>query len=249
MKCKNCGKKIGIEEKRCPYCNAVNELAMQHEQNMQAYDKKFQNTKGEVLDSAKKMEGLGVRAIILAILVIGIVILTVLSSKNYEDPDTEKIKAADAVKNAQEYATIMDDYLAKGEYVDFEAFVYSHEISFWDPPYDKFNSVNYCAHDYYECVRHLESVILRSTDPDYFDSTETNVNHFCTYVNEFQTTYEARREIEKNETYRAYMDDMQENLKALIRAYLKMSDGEVEEFMKLSDAKMAVRMEEVLGNE
>jgi len=68
-------------------------------------------------------------------------------------------------------------------------------------------------------------------------------------VNEFQTTYEARREIEKNETYRAYMDDMKENLKALIRAYLKMSDGEVEEFMKLSDAKMAVRMEEVLENE
>ena len=249
MKCTNCGKKIGIEDKVCPYCKAENALAMKHEQNMQEYDKRFQNTKGDVLDSAKKMEGLGVRAIILAVLVIITVILSIAGERNYEDPDVEKEKERDAKKHATEYAAIMDDYLAKGDYVDFEAFVYSHEISFWDPPYDKFNSVNYCASDYYECIRHMESVILRSTDPDYFDSTEMNVNHFCSYLNEFQTTYKARREIEKSETYRAYMDDMEQNLRALVRAYLKMSDGEVDEFMKLSDAKMAVRMEEVLENE
>ena len=249
MKCTNCGKRIGIEDKVCPYCKAENPLAGQHEENIKRYDKRFQKTKGEVLDSAKKLEGLGVRAIILVVLVIGILFLVIAASLNYADPDPEKEKEADAIRHSKEYAEIMDDYLEAGDYVDFAAFVYSHKISFWNPPYDRFVSVKYCAAYYYECIRHMESVILHSTDPDYFDRMDLDISHFCGYLQEFQQTYEVQRVREKNSTYQAYIEDMEQELRALVRTYLGMNDSEVDEFIKLSEAKMAVRMEEVLHYE
>lgn len=249
MKCTNCGKKIGIEDRVCPYCQTENKLATRHEKNMARYDRKFKKTQGEVEGSTKRMEGLGIRAIILAVLMIGILVTSVVSAGNYADPDTEKIKEADAKKHSAEYAAQLDRYLERGDYLEFAAFVYSHEVSFWEKDYEKFRSVNYCASYYYECIRHMESVILRSTDPDYWDSTDLNISHFCSYLHEFQETFAVQREREKKESYVDCMYDMDENLRALLRTYLKMNDEEVDSFLELSEAKMAVRMEEVLKGE
>lgn len=249
MKCTNCGKKIGIEDRVCPYCQCENKLAAQHEKNMGQYDKSFGKTQGEVEGSAKKMEGLGIRAIILAVLVIGILVMSIASANNYADPDTDKIIEEDSKKHSAEYAAQLDRYLEQGDYLEFEAFVHSHNVSFWEADYEKFRSVNYCASYYYECIRHAESVFLRSTDPDYWDSTDLNVSHFCMYLHEFQETYAVQRESEKKEAYISCMDDMYENLKALLRTYLKMDDEEVDSFLDLSEAKMAVRMEEVVKDE
>lgn len=249
MKCTNCGRKIKIEDKVCPYCNSVNALAEQHARNVGQYDKKFKKTQGEVLDSARKMEGLGIQAILLAVLVIGIVIMSIVSSMNYADPDLDAIKASDAKKNASDYAEIMDQYLERGDYLDFTAFVHSHKISFWDPPYDRFVCVNYCAQNYYDCVRHMESIILRSDDPDYYDSLDLNISHASAYLRGFWDVYAVQLEREKNETYRAYLEDMNQDIHAMLRSYLQMSEEEVEAFTDLTEAKMAVRMEEVLKHE
>ena len=249
MKCTNCGRKIGIEDKVCPYCNAVNQLAAQHSANMAQYDKKFKKTQRDVEGSAKRMEGLGNRAAILAVLMIGILITMFVAALNYADTDTREDRKADAKRHKKEYAAEMGRYLEQGEYQDYVAFVHSHGVDFWEEPYKSFRSVNYCADYYYDCIRHMESIILRSTDPDYWDSTDVNISHACTYISAFQETYKAQRKSEKNGTYLAYMDDMEQNLRAMLRTYLGMDDGEVDSFLDLSEAKMAVRMEEIIKHE
>ena len=249
MKCAKCGRKIGVEDKVCPYCNSVNELAAQHEKNMERYERKFKKTQGEAVGSVKRMEGLRVRLEILAILMVGMLIMGFIIAVNYADPDTDKEIEADSRKHSTEYAAEMDRYLEQGDYQSFYAFVHCHNISFWEEDYKKFRSVNYCTYDYYECICHMESVILRSTDSSYYDSTDLNISHFCMYLCEFRDTYAAQKESEKNSVYLACMDDMHQNLRALLRCYLGLSDDEVDEFWDLSDAKMAVRMEEVLKNE
>ena len=249
MKCTNWGRKIGIEDKVCPYCNAENKLAARHGANMKQYDKRFKKTQGEVEGSAKRMEGLGTRAAILAVLVIGILIMIIVSGLNYDDPDTSSIKKADAKRNSEKYAAEMDGYLERGEYQEFVSFVHSHGVDFWEEPYKRFRSVDYCAGYYYDCVRHMESVILRSTDPDYWDSTDMEISHFCRYLSAFQETYAVQKKREKNSAYLACMDDMEENLRAMLRAYLGMDDEEVDSFLDLSDAKMAMRMEEIIKHE
>ena len=249
MKCTNCGRKIGIEDKVCPYCNTENKLASQHKANMAQYDKRFKKTQREVEGSAKRMEGLGTRAVILAILMIGILIMVIVDGVNYADPDTSGEKKADAKRNGKQYAAEMDRYLEQGEYQDYVAFVHSHEVDFWEEPYKRFRSVDYCAGYYYECIRHMESIILRSTDPDYWDNADLNISHFCRYLCEFRDTYAAQKKSEKNSVYLACMDDMNQNVRAMLRTYLGMDDGEVDGFMDLSDAKMAVRMEEIIKHE
>ena len=54
MKCKKCGRTIGVEDKVCPYCQAVNDLAAAHEQNIKEFDKEFSKTQKEVAGSAQK---------------------------------------------------------------------------------------------------------------------------------------------------------------------------------------------------
>ena len=47
----------------------------------------------------------------------------------------------------------------------------------------------------------------------------------------------------------AYIEDMYQNLRSLLKAYVKLDDAGVDEFLELSDAKMAVRLEEVFADE
>ena len=249
MKCTNCGRKIGIEDKVCPYCNAENKLATQHSANVEQYDKRFKKTQGEVESSAKRMEGLGTRAVILAVLVIGILITIIVTGWNYDDPDPSSSKKKAAQRNREKYAVEMDGYLERGEYQEFVSFIHSHGVDFWEEPYKRFQLVDYCADYYYDCVRHMECVILRSTDPDYWDSTDMEISHFCIYLHSFHATYLGQKEREKKDAYFAYVEDMEQNLRAMLRTYLGMNDEEVDSFLELSEAKMAVRMEEIIKHE
>ena len=249
MKCSKCGRNIGVEVKICPYCNSVNTLAAKHDENIRQYDKKIENTRAEVLESSKKTKGLWIRAILLAVLIAGIMIMEHQTDRNYHGPDMDAIKERDALEHTAEYTEAMDRYLKEGDYVELAAFIYSHEIPFGDDDYHEYISVNYCVSDYYECIRHMEAIVLRSRDEDYYDSLESEISSSCRYLQAFMKTYEAQREREKNSEYLACIEDMYQDIRAMLRTYMDMSDEETDEFLELSETGMAVRMEEVFGSE
>ncbi|MCR5251579.1 MAG: hypothetical protein K6E50_13335 [Lachnospiraceae bacterium] len=249
MKCTKCGRTIGVEGKICPYCKTENSLARRHEENIGRFEGEFRKTETDVVKSAGSLAGLGIRAVILALLVIGILVMSRVTEYNYRGPDTDEILKKDALAHVEEYTAEMDEYLSRGEYMEFEAFVYSHEIPCTYDEYRKFLSVNYCAASYYECVRYMETIILRSTDPDYWDSLDVDMSGFCRYLDSFNEVIAVQKEREKDSTYHACIEDMEQDLRAMLRTYLHFSEEETDEFMQLSEAKMAVRMEEVLKDE
>ena len=61
--------------------------------------------------------------------------------------------------------------------------------------------------------------------------------------------YEYNVKVEKNEDIAAYMEDMNSDIRAMLRRYLQMTDDEVDEFLGYSQAKKAVAMEEILLRE
>ena len=224
MKCPNCGKHIGIEVPKCPACGHINPLAKKHNENIKKYDKRFKKTQDNVLTSAQKTEGVGIRGGIFAILVAVIVILAfvwgfvIAASEGETDEDRER----DALKNKTKYSAQMRDLLEEGDYITFESFLLQHNIPLNSEPYKEFQRLEYVANRYYTCVQLWEKIILRSDDPDYWDPSEDIA---------------------------AYMEDMNSDIRAMLRRYLQMTDDEVDEFLGYSQAKKAVAMEEILLRE
>lgn len=251
MKCPNCGKHIGIEVPKCPACGHTNPLAKKHNENIKKYDKRFKKTQDNVLTSAQKTEGVGIRGGIFAILVAVIVILAfvwgfvIAASEGETDEDRER----DALKNKTKYSAQMRDFLEEGDYITFESFLLQHNIPLNSEPYKEFQRLEYVANRYYTCVQLWEKIILRSDDPDYWDSSETDISNLCMYLDSFMEVYEYNVKVEKNEDIAAYIEDMNSDIRAMLRRYLQMTDDEVDEFLGYSQAKKAVAMEEILLRE
>ncbi|MCR5672800.1 MAG: hypothetical protein K6F87_03675 [Lachnospiraceae bacterium] len=250
MICEKCKHEVGPEEEKCPYCGAVNLYAVQHKQNMRLFKKRYEDTEKEVTGFARAVEGLGKKAAILVMLLIGIITMTVITSLNYADPDGEKKVRRDAVKNAAAYAGEAEGFLERGEYVEFVSFLYAHELMNFPPDeFKRFQNVMYVAKEYYECIELMEEIILRSDDPDYHDGLDTDIKNFCMYVDGFYEVLKARQSMEKDELYLSYIKDMENELHAAMRTYFSMDEKGVNEFLSLSRAQKAVKLSEVVRHE
>jgi len=251
MKCHNCGKTIGIEELNCPDCGYANPLAKKHNENVRKYDQRFRKTQDKVLKSAQKTEGVGIRGGIFAILVAVIIVLAVIWGviSASGEGETDEDRKRDSLKNKTEYSAQMKSYLEEGDYISFESFIKHHNIPFGSEPYMAYRKLDFVADRYYTCVQLWEKILLRSDDPDFWDSSELDISHLCMYTDSFLEVYKCNVEAEKNEEFVTYIEDMNSDFRAMFRKYLKMTDQEVDEFFDYSQAKKAVTIEGILLGE
>lgn len=68
MKCGNCGANIQIEDEKCPFCGTLNPLAVKHRQDMQRYQKEFQDAKKKVEQRSIRFTALSVKLTVIAVL-------------------------------------------------------------------------------------------------------------------------------------------------------------------------------------
>ncbi|MCR5767025.1 MAG: hypothetical protein K6G45_00840 [Lachnospiraceae bacterium] len=250
MICERCGHEIGPEQLKCPYCDADNPFAVQHEKNMRGFKNKYEATEREVRGFTKSVEGLGKKAAILIVLLIGSIIMIVIASLNGVEHDEDEVVRRDAVKHAVSYAEEADGFLERGEYIEYVSFLYAHELMNFPPEeFERFRCVQNVAREYYECIILMENIIFRSDDPDYFDSLDTDIRNFCMYADSFYEVFEAQKSSEKNEVYMGYIMDIETELRAAMRTYFSMDEGELSEFFELSSAKKALKLQEVLRHE
>lgn len=251
MKCKNCGRQVGPEELKCPHCGADNEFALQHKQNMEGFEEKFEATEKEVAKSAKKISAIGTKAIVLVILLVGSIVLYMIAEANYKDPDTNAAKRRDGEQHAAEYAAQLDVLLQNGDYMGFVDFLYAHGImDSSNKEYERFRNIRYGALTYHRCIQEMEEIIYHSTDPDYWDSLDSDISIFCMYLEGFYDTSNSNSGTgEKKDKYQAYMEDMREELKIAMKLYFSMDDEELEEFLNMKRGQQAVKIEEVIRSE
>lgn len=51
MQCRNCGADFASDQLKCPYCNTVNEHALELAKELQQYDKEYEKTRDEMLET------------------------------------------------------------------------------------------------------------------------------------------------------------------------------------------------------
>lgn len=250
MICKHCGREIGVEDLKCPHCGADNPFAQQHEQNMQQYGKRFDKTGRNVMDAAKGVGKLGVKAGVIVLLILGIIVTSLVYSYNYADHDDSDARKEKAAGNTEQNIAGIEELLDNGEYVECVSFMYAQGVmNSGADAYDDLRGVRYVAKNFYECIQLMEQMNLRSADEDFYDYLDSYIRNFCMYLNEFYETYDVWKDSTGGEKYQPYMVDMEQELRTAMRVYFSMDDAELEEFLSLSEAKKAVRLEEVFGHE
>ncbi len=221
-----------------------------HSENMQKYDAAYTDTRRRVIGSALKTGGLAKRAAVLIILIIASIIMSVISSVNYADPDPEAEARRDSERNAAAYAQEAEGYLQRGEYTEYMSYLYAHELQYSPPSeFDHLKSVTYVASEYYDCIKYMEVIILRSDDPDYFDGLDTDIGIFARGIEEFYEVYEVQKESKSGKDYIACMDEMKAEIEAAMRVYFAMDEDELGDFLAATETQKGVILEEVLRHE
>ncbi|MCR5702939.1 MAG: hypothetical protein K6G76_12465 [Lachnospiraceae bacterium] len=246
MVCKKCKHEIGPTELKCPHCGADNEFAQKHLQNMNKFEGGFEKTEKEVIKSAKKTEGLAKRAIILVSIIAACIVLVIIDSLCYKDFDDDKRKNE---MSDEEYVADAKDLLKQGEYMDFAIKYSTASLDLSSDEWNDLKHVRYVANDYGSCIRYMERMILRSTDPDYFDALDYDIESFCRNLDGFYEVLNVQKEAEKNEEYLTYIEDMDSEIRAAMKTYFSMDDAALEDFLSLSEAQKGVKVEEVLRHE
>ena len=97
MKCQHCGNNLNIEDRFCPYCGQPNPFAVKHQEEMDRYEKDYQETKEDVLEQSSRFNRHTVRITIIAVLVALIAVTCFLLAKADDivdgKLDTSKVKA------------------------------------------------------------------------------------------------------------------------------------------------------------
>lgn len=252
MKCEKCGHSIGPEELKCAHCGADNPFAIQHEQNMQQYKKRFDNTGSEVLESAGNMRKLGIKAGVIVFLIVGFIVTFLVEKYNYSDHEyeaRERNRNATA-KNTEENIAVIDELLEKGEYVESVGFMYeSGVMNSGDDAYDELKGFRYVASEYKECMQYMEQIALQGEVTDYYDYLDNYIQGFCMYLEGFYETYDVWKDSRSCARYSPYIYDMEQELRTAMMVYFSMDEDELEDFLALSEAQKAVRLEEVFGHE
>ncbi|MDO4331372.1 MAG: hypothetical protein Q4C58_01665 [Eubacteriales bacterium] len=236
MKCKYCGGNIGLEDRVCPHCGRINELAQQHIQDMRQYSEEFAETKEGVYQTTRRYTGVAVRAVVLAALLAAVFVMWFLTENAYSL--ARDAKERDAEKNAAVYIQKMEDMLAVGDYRGLANFAEAHYIHDWLEEYEAYAQIIGASQMYTRAVQYLMSSQIDGLD----ELTLNEVGYFATTLPDFYRQTDPERfgsGVDREKTDRA-IAGMQENLNALMKTYLGLTDEEIKEQETMTDARRTV---------
>ncbi|MBQ7775590.1 MAG: hypothetical protein IJ379_06685 [Lachnospiraceae bacterium] len=240
MKCAKCGGNLTLEDVVCPYCEALNEHAVEHIREMNRYKKDYEGTKQDVYSVTKNYAGITVRIIIIAVLLVLIVICGLLSGEAY----SIRRKITVAQRNEKECIEIMEQYLADREYYAMAVFCETNSINAYEEGFEEYNSIIYAVRHY----RYIYDMVMRTLRPYEGADMQNNIGYIADYMNDFYKIFDENTDAyyyvgDSQESLEA-AQGMKEQLEALLMAYCGLTKEDVESLQGMTEAERALLIEE-----
>lgn len=246
MKCFSCGAEIGLTVDKCPFCGRdVTETAA-YRADLESYGNRNEKAKRGL---AKALEGnipLIISAVVMVILVIGICIASYVKENAYSF--RSDAKRNESVRRYDAYSKMIDDYLERGDYTGFAAFMEYHNIAEWEAPYDDLDLLWEMAQDYNSIVSEIESSVMFGPEADRYNP-ESDVIDCRMAIREFYYDYDDNESEIKADKYAEYIHDMKAKADIVLKVYLGLDDSEREAYLASSDIEQEAYLEGVIVNE
>ena len=246
MKCPHCGSPIRLEDKYCSYCGLPNDLAAQHQKDMNQYRKKFNQTRSEVLDSTRRT-----RKKVASFMVLAVMILLIVGSYQVE-------QHAWTVEN---WLTKRQIQLHKKEHISeleqmideqdpLRLGVYFEQYSLYlDDDFRAYYAVKNIS-DYFENIFQYVAGQLADEDSSGSDSKARTIRYLANSLNDIfqiEANYDYDADLYFSENRLAYIHAVQDDTRALLVTYLGLTQDEAESFDALSASRQYTLLERSLG--
>ena len=243
MKCPNCGGQMGLEDAFCPYCGTRNEQAAKHQSDMAHFRQEYERTQADVMQKTSLMQRHGSWLVILSVLLVALVAGIVLNVFAWDIGYS--IRTGSAESSRSEDSQVMDAFLEKGDYGQFVGYYNANDISY---DYDNsYQALRTAANAYVYLVQDIAEVndrSRRSTSSEHlsflYSSMAESLNRI--YTIEQQYSYDIDRYLPSDK--RKYVDDIRERAAAISKAYLGLTDEDLQEIPNMSTRKLAKIIEE-----
>lgn len=227
-----------MEDVVCPYCDALNEQAVEHIREMNRYKREFEGTKENVYSVTKNYAGITVRIVILAVLVVLTIVCGILGGEVY----SIRRNITQARRDDSKCKEIMEEYLAERDYYALSIFCEENSIYSSEEGFEEYDSIIYAA-NYYS---YLYDSIMRTLKIYEWEDMQTYSTRIAQYLNDFckifkeTDSYYFMGDTEKEKEVAAAM---QEQIRALLMAYCGLTKEEAAALPDMSDAQRALVIE------
>lgn len=245
MKCQHCGNNLNIEDKFCPYCGQPNPYAVKHQEEMERYEKDYQETKEEVLEKASRFNNKTVRITVLAVLVALIAVTGFIMAKADDIRwfQMERSVAAQAPEHKAAIEELVEsrDYLSVYSYMTRNRITYTDALREFDAVYDTTSRYR----SFYENLMILQEKKKGAENYSYYAETDIladiarNISGFYEYMEPQEYNTEAY-EGEKM----AYMEDLREHLETMVSGYFGLTAEEVQGMRTMTESRINVMLED-----
>lgn len=226
MKCVSCGADFPSDQIKCPYCNAVNEHALELAKELQQYDKKYEQKREEMLNTG---ESLVLRKVTIGVGIAFLVILLALGSTflflNYRYGRNSKYQVTGAryIKNKK----MVEEYMNNKEYI--RAYILASST---DPTteyfsyYPEYQKELLAIYNYSLILREIEFVMDDMDNGDNYRSfTPNQLISFSIFYGVEDSDVKA---------------ELQEELESYLRNLYRLTDAEI---MELREAQYSTDFE------
>ena len=250
MKCEFCTGNMTIEDAVCPHCGRPNPFYEAHRQDMAQYERQFQRTKNEAIETNVRHTRKAVQVAIITVLValiLGSFIVLILMDDIYDAMDKRKNR-----KNADTIVETLTKYEEAKDFYNFAAYFNMHQ-----------NGINSDIRQFYTVdsaisyARSIESSIMGLVFNEYYlDASQMAASMSKSY----DCLLEIKENAAKNPQNAAYAPEHMESCEyimndvhTLLKTYCGFTDEEVAALGTMTTAERQLafekKIERVMANE
>lgn len=243
MKCEHCGSMLRMEDANCSYCGNKNPHYEKHRADMFRFQRDYEKTKEQVIESSGKAAKTAVKVTVIAVLLVLDIIMVFLASNAWEI--SHFIEQGKAQKNVELHRQRLEDYEKAADYIGFAKYYEKYSL-YGIESLEEFNAVYRVCSSY----AYVYPYLVELGTPDSYMTDEKRVEYIS---DNLKYIYEAMEpgEYDPKEWYegnhQAMLMQMKYDLKVLLVAYAHVEEETAERFPDLSNGRRQVAMERGLG--
>ena len=240
MKCEKCGGNLTLEDVVCPYCDALNEHAVEHIREMNRYKREFEGTKDTIEAVAKSHSGIMIRIVTICVLIVLIIGCGILSSEAHSI--RRNINQKNAKRELSDNQKILSQYLEDKDYYSFYAFINGRDIQTHMGEYEEYGNLYFISMQYMQ----IYDIVLKLNDKDAYTDKEYYKERLISVLNEFYRVYDEKEYCYVGESGRDFevAMDVENRIKAFLVTYVGLNKEDVEDMAELTNVQRSVLIEE-----
>lgn len=233
IKCDNCGEKISLETIKCPKCNAINEIAVEHMTRLEKYDKKYTIALENAFKHTKEHKIYMTCLAVCMFLAIGVILSwfwSFIAAQEARDYTQNRFS-----RHQEEYYEAFDKYINEGDYDN--AIIIDSKTHMYEKADENHKPMAMILYDYSRIVNCLNMSAAIKED-SYVR------NDFVTYRERFIDNIVLQSENEKN---RKIVIDLMKQIDNMLKWMYGFSDEDCSKFWRCDNTDLKVFLNDKFG--